>query len=168
MKELWSSDWVTYCVEDPEDQVVTVYCNLLCSSVSCDLKKIYFIYIMDVLKQLTCHFLRMCQYLNYWGFWLAGDWRLKKKSVLRSKPSPSFLQDFSSTSHSLMCVTRLTSVWKCWRFLFTRYRTISKDTYNMLTFRSTCKSVYCICHWLFFKSHFHYSTFYRCLHQSRT
>lgn len=26
-------------MEDPEDQVVTVYCNLLCSSVSCDLKK---------------------------------------------------------------------------------------------------------------------------------
>lgn len=56
---LSSSDWVTYCVEDPEDQVVPDYPNLLCSSVSADFKTVVFgVCIANISKQLSCHFWR--------------------------------------------------------------------------------------------------------------
>lgn len=49
MRELWSSDWVTCCVEDPKDQVVTDYCNPSRSSVSGDLKTVLLHYSSYVL-----------------------------------------------------------------------------------------------------------------------
>lgn len=44
MSELSSSDLVTYCVEDPEDQVVPDYTSFLCSSVSSDFKTAVLLY----------------------------------------------------------------------------------------------------------------------------
>lgn len=49
MREPWSSDWVTCCVKDPEDQVGTDYYHLKKSS----LLKCLYIYMKDVSKQLN-------------------------------------------------------------------------------------------------------------------